>query len=113
MCIRDRHRDVPFTLENRAEDLPLVSLVVDDEDRPLHPGAPSAGTPDGIAISIRVPFPWVESTKISPPWASTIFFVRTSPSPNPDTLVVKYGSKILSRSFTGMPVPVSSTTMEY
>jgi len=60
---------------------------------------PTPAAPRGSTTSTRVPFPGSEESRISPSCASTIFFVSTSPRPRPDSLVVKYGSNIRSRSF--------------
>src|SRR6202044_4002970 len=44
-----------------------------------------------------------------PPCSTTIFFTMERPSPVPNDLVVKYGSKMRSRRSTGRPGPPSST----
>jgi hypothetical protein len=60
-----------------------------------------------------LPFPMSLETLMKPPWLWMIPSEVESPRPVPlpMSLVVKKGSKILSRIFAGMPVPVSLTEM--
>jgi hypothetical protein len=57
-----------------------------------------------------VPFPTSLSNQILPPCFFTITVwakAKPCPVPLPTSLVVKNGSKILPRTFSGMPAPVS------
>src|SRR5262249_46978812 len=60
-----------------------------------------------------VPFPTSLSTRILPPWRSTMpkLTDRPRPVPSPSLLVEKKGSKILGRTVGGMPDPVSHTSI--
>ena len=57
-----------------------------------------------------MPCPSAVSTPICAPWRSTMAYVIDRPSPVPwGPFVVKNGSKILARTASGMPTPVSPT----
>ena len=58
-----------------------------------------------------VPFPSSDFTEISPLYSSIIFLTMVKPSPIPEFLVVKLGSKICSNLSLGIPIPLSSITM--
>ena len=92
----------------------------------LSPGRPTrrrrrggCGTPARSSCSLRgdggcrirkvVPAPGADSKVIVPPCASTMLRAMASPcpEPRPTSLVVKKGSKTLSRTSAGMPGPVS------
>ena len=57
------------------------------------------------------PTPSALSSMIAPWWLRTILYTmdKPSPVPMPRSFVVKNGSKILSRIFSGIPTPVSDT----
>src|SRR6185436_4506751 len=109
----------PFLLEDRPKDLQLADLVVHDED-PARlrraPGAAHAAASDpaarcgpatGSSMRKLVPAPRTLVTSIRPPCSWRSRCVIASPSPTPASRVVKYGSKIRSRSGAAIPGPVS------
>ena len=56
-----------------------------------------------------MPFPGVDWTVMFPPWRFIICLHRLRPMPEPDGLVVKKGTKILSCTSGKMPSPLSVT----
>src|SRR5712692_8277606 len=99
---------VTFPFQNHRQDIPLGPLVIDDEHvAGLHTDTSTRST--GRLMTTSVPSCGRLRTLIRPRCSSTIFFVMASPSPIPSFLVVKYGLKILLRSSSLMPGPVSET----
>ncbi len=72
----------------------------------------SMGAQDGTVTTKAAPAPGVLSTVSVPPWPCvTMSCERLKPSPVPEPVgfVVKNGSKIFSRTSSGMPGPLSAT----
>jgi hypothetical protein len=55
-----------------------------------------------------VPCPTLLSTSNQPSWDSKIVWTMDNPNPVPSGLLVKKGSKIWLRFFSGMPQPLSA-----
>ncbi len=94
-AVAGRDALVPLRFQDHLEDVPLVLLVVDDEDAPLHEAtATGAGSGAGRVANGRtmravVPWPGSLSREIEPPWSSTILRVSARPSPSPVSFVEK------------------------
>ena len=70
-------------------------------------GTLSVGGLIGSVMTNSVPLPTVDSNLIEPECASMIFLEMASPSPVPDDLVEKFGTKIFSLFSLGIPEPRS------
>src|SRR4029077_11202438 len=95
---------------------PHQRLLIDQEDLEALHDTPSMNERSRETGSQRVkvvPFPTSLSTRILPPWRSTMpkLTDRPRPVPSPSLLVEKKGSKILGRTVGGMPDPVSRTSI--
>ena len=77
----------------------------------IHSGASEtdAVSSAGRLTWMVVPHPSFDSTVTNPPWFLTIECEVARPRPLPFCLVLKYGSKMLPRFSSGMPMPVSVT----
>src|ERR1700678_2551705 len=66
-----------------AQDLPIVLLVLNDENRP-HPLRPACNSTRAGAVNENVaPRPTLESPQRPPPCISTILLAMASPRPEP------------------------------
>src|SRR5262249_36505389 len=80
------------------------TLVVDDQDGGAH-----AALASGTSISTRKPVPGVLAAVIRPPCASTVRLAMARPSPVPEGLSEKNGSKSRGNASAGTPGPLSPT----
>src|SRR6266478_9573434 len=104
-------RPVAVELEDVALQLPVLLVVLDDQDQ-------LAGHHATGNVKVKVdPRPTSLSTQILPPCSSTNFFARVSPSPVPSCLRVsslptwRNSSKIAAWSSRAIPIPVSVTAI--
>src|SRR5262249_34742190 len=109
---------IPGVGQEIAQDLPVVFLVLDYENSPAHARARSAcccSTLTGMLMLKVEPFPTSDSTQMRPPCISTMRREMDNPSPVPPFFLVAElsacwnSSKILARSASGIPGPVSHT----
>src|SRR5438105_530400 len=96
-------------LEHVAGELPVVLVVVDDQDQLTHGSSCRIGRVKRKVL----PWPRVLSAQSRPPWSSTSLRESGSPSPVPSacfpSLACSNCSKIVSSSSAAIPGPVSAT----
>ena len=104
-----------------ASDRFLLFATFSKPTSPRYPRLPGytrrsqlAGLATGRITRNRVPSPGALSTSIRPPWSWTMPWVmlRPKPVPSPTALVVKNGSKICGKISSGMPQPLSATSID-
>src|SRR5579883_1453821 len=107
------HKDhFPFTAHRTQQSLQTLQhqgFVIDKKDALVHEPPEAA---NGSWIMNVVPLPTALSNEILPPCLSTITdreIASPWPVPFPTPFVVKNGSKIRPRIFSGIPAPVSWT----
>src|SRR5215216_4770064 len=71
------------TLEQIAQDLTIVLLILDHQNTACHPGLACFSTSMGIENENVEPRPGMDSTQIRPPCSSIIRFDRANPRPVP------------------------------
>src|SRR5450755_3565534 len=102
-------------MKGAAHRLQDIEFVIDEYDTNAHAAILSDSgavciAPTGSRMKNVVPLPHSVSKRSVPPCLFTMTLraiARPCPVPLPTSLVVKKGSKILSRADSGIPVPVS------